>query len=179
MSFIKAAGSLAEFSLQLRKLHKWMALVSALPLLLMLITGVLLSISPQVGFLQPKNAAASGSGLSIPFEKILIAARSVPEAQIVEWSDIAQIDSRPSAGLVRVRAKNYFEIQIDGHTGAVLNSAPRWKTLLITLHDGAWFGNGIRYGIFVPTAFVTLALWLTGLLIWWIPILQRRKRHGT
>jgi uncharacterized iron-regulated membrane protein len=157
-----------------RKIHRWIALATALPLAVILITGVLLSVSPKVEWLQPASPQFA-PGITLSFEDILKAARTVPEAQIQTWDDVTQVDARPASGLVRVRAQNYWEVQIHGHTGEVVGAAPRRKTLLVTLHDGSWFASWSKLWIFMPTGLGALALLLTGLLIWLVPILKRRK----
>ncbi|NJL24829.1 MAG: hypothetical protein HC902_06440 [Calothrix sp. SM1_5_4] len=62
-------------------------------MLVIFVSGVLLSLSPNVGFLQPKPANTSAGGaLSLPFERILQAAATVPGAAIRGWEDVTQID---------------------------------------------------------------------------------------
>lgn len=150
-----------------------MALVSAAPLLIIFSTGVLLSISPYWTWLQPK-APAQAEGVQLSFDHILVIAKSVPEAEIKSWSDVQQIDVRPSSGLVRVRAKNFWEVQMSGATGEILSSAPRKKTLLITIHDGSFFADWIKPAIFLPAGLCALVLWFSGMGIWLMPKLKRR-----
>jgi uncharacterized iron-regulated membrane protein len=157
-----------------RRLHKWFSLIVALPLIVIFATGVLLSISPKIAFLQPEAKGVTPPGISISFDRILESARSVTEAEIDSWSDISQIDARPISGVVRVRAKNYWEVQINGHTGEVLSSAPRWKTLLIMLHDGSWFGSWVKAGIVLPAGIAAVLLWLSGIALLIAPAVRKR-----
>ncbi len=159
-----------------RRCHKWVALAVALPLLVIFTTGIALSISPKVRWLQPQAAAVPGAGIQITFEQALAAARTVPQAGIRSWSDVAQIDARPKTGVVRLRASNYWEVQVDGHSGAVLGAARRWKTLLILLHDGSWFASWAKYGVFLPAGVGAWVLWMTGIAIWLISTLKKKKK---
>ena len=163
-----------KVALFFRRFHKWIALLIALPFLVIISTGILLSISPQLHWLQPHTPNLA-PGISISFEQILKAAKTVPEAAIETWSDVLQVEARPEKGIVRVRAQNYWEIQISGQTGEVIGAAPRWKTLLITIHDGSWFSSWVRYGIFFPTGILAFVLWFTGLGIW---LLSRARRSA-
>lgn len=139
-------------------------------------TGVLLSISPKVDFLQPSSRPLP-PGISLSFDQILAKAKTVPEAQIQGWEDVAQVDARPAAGIVRVRAYNYWEIQIDGQTGEVIRAAPRWKTLLVLVHDGSWFAPWVKSWLFFPTGLLALALWFTGMMLWYQRAKAKRKRR--
>ncbi|MBL7545429.1 MAG: PepSY domain-containing protein [Bdellovibrionaceae bacterium] len=157
--------------------HKWIAIICALPLIIMIATGLLLSISSQVQWLQPTPVNTNkGSGISLSFDRILEIAQTVPEAEIRDWGDVAQIDARPKAGVVRVRAKNYWEVQIHGQTGDIISSAKRWKTFFILVHDGSWFAGWVKSWVFLPAGIGALVLWISGILIWIIPIIKKRGK---
>lgn len=160
-----------------KSIHKWMAIILAIPLIIIFSTGILLSISSKVQWLQPSPVTMkSPEGISLSFDRILEIAKTVPEAGIATWADVAQIDARPKLSVVRVRAKNYWEIQIHGHTGEIVSSAKRWKTFFILIHDGSWFASWVKSWIFLPSGIGALLLWLTGVLIWIIPIFKKRGR---
>lgn len=160
-----------------RHIHKWFALGASLPLLVMFITGIALSISPKVSFLQPPAVKPANPSLALSFEQILVAAKTHPQAGIQSWDDVVQIDVRPKSGVIRLRARNYWEVQIDGLTGQVLAAAPRWKTLFILLHDGSWFASWVKTWIFFPSGMAALVLWISGLAIWLIPKLKKRGKR--
>ena len=158
-----------------RKLHRWISMASALPLLIIFMTGALLAISPKVDFLQP-SAPKQESGLELSFEQILAVARSVPEAKIQSWDDVNQIDVRPRTGVVRVRADNYWEIQINARTGQILRAAPRWKSLVVAIHEGNWFAPWVRTGVFFPAGILAIVLWSSGVILAIQWLRARRKR---
>lgn len=115
------------------------------------------------------------SELKITFEQILETAKSIPEAKISTWKDVSQIDIRPDTGNIRVRSKNLWEIQIDGATGAINNSGIRRVSWLTGLHEGAQFGPWVRYGIFLPSSIAVFFLLLSGVAIFFQPLIHRRK----
>lgn len=159
-----------------RKLHRWISLLIAIPFFITVVTGILLATRGFNSWVQPSYPKLT-SDLKISFEQVLQSARTIPEAQIAAWDDISQIDIRPSSGTIRVRSKNLWEIQIDGANGQVTGNGPRRFPLLIALHEGAYFGTWIRYGIFLPSAVGVFFLLISGLLIFFQPYLRAKKGH--
>ena len=102
---------------------------------------------------------------------------ATPQAAIHGWEDIDRVDVRPERGVLKVRAKNRWEIQIDSHSGEVLQVAYRRSDLLETIHDGSFFFSGAKLWIFLPTALILIGLWGTGLYLFAIPHLVRRERR--
>ncbi|MCX7979315.1 MAG: PepSY domain-containing protein [Bdellovibrionaceae bacterium] len=146
----------------LRNWHRWVSLVVALPFLVTVTTGILLATRGFNTYMQP-DYPEFNAGLTISFERILDVARSVPEAKIKSWSDVSQIDIRPASGNIRVRSKhNHWEIQMKGDTGEITSSAPRRVSFFIQLHEGSYWGPGVRYGIFLTSAVGMLFLLLSG-----------------
>lgn len=160
-----------------RKWHRWISLLVALPFFVTLTTGLLLATRGFNTWVQPSYPPLHTT-LKISFDQILHAAQSAPEAGIKSWDDISQIDIRPATGNIRVRAKtSQIEIQIDGETGKITGQGLRRVTWLMTLHEGAYFGSLIRYGLFLPSALGVLFLLISGLWIFFQPyIVQFRNR---
>ncbi len=163
-----------------RKIHKWGSIVIALPLLVVLVSGILLLLKKELSFIQPptvKGSIIDASGAApISFEHILEAAQTVAEAQIKTWQDIDRLDVRPSKGIVKVRSHNAIEIQIDSHTGAVLQVAKRNSDLIESIHDGTFFEKNANLWLMLPTALITLTLLITGLVLFFSPYVKRYKR---
>lgn len=159
-----------------RKLHRWGSILIAVPLLVVIATGVLLQVKKDWSWVQPPTLRGSEQGApTIAFERVLDAARSVPDAGISGWDDVDRLDVRPSKGVVKVRGKNRWEVQVDTSTGAVLGVAYRRSDLIESLHDGSWFADGAKLWVFLPTALVLLGLWGTGLYLFALPHLARRR----
>ena len=157
-----------------RKLHRWGAIVIALPLAVVIGTGILLQLKKESGRIQPPTQTGSGQTPEIPFDAILAAARSAPDAGVEDWDDVDRLDVRPSKGIVKLRATNGVEVQIDTQTGAVLQVAKRRSDLIESIHDGSFFHDRVKLWIFLPAAFVLAGLWGTGIYLFFLPALKRR-----
>lgn len=160
-----------------RKLHRYGSIFFALPLLVVICTGILLQLKKESHWIQPPTANGMGGPPSILFEQILAAARAVPEAGVESWDDVDRLDVRPDKGVVKVRGKAGVEVQIDTATGEVLQVMRRRSDLIESIHDGSFFHDRIKLWIFLPTAVVLLGLWITGMWLWILPHwLVRRSR---
>jgi uncharacterized iron-regulated membrane protein len=157
-----------------RRLHRWGAAAVALPFLIVLVTGLLLQVKKQVAWVQPPERRGSDTAPLISFDELLAAARTVPQAGISNWDDIDRLDVRPGKGMIKVRAKSNWEIQLDGATGAVLQTAYRRSDVIASMHDGSWFHEHLKLWVFLPSAFIVLALWVTGVYLYLLPYLARR-----
>jgi uncharacterized iron-regulated membrane protein len=161
-----------------RHWHRWVSLLIAIPLLLTVATGVLLMTRGFNTWMQPVYPESSSPELKVTFEQILAAAQSVPEAKIHSWNDISQIDIRPGKGQIRVRGKfDHWEVSVDSATGAMLQAGKRRVSFFTALHEGAYFGSFVRYGIFFPSAFGTLFLIVSGLFMFFQPFLRKYRQN--
>ena len=160
----------------LRKLHRWAAILTALPFLLILTTGMLLQFKKESAWIQPPTRTGSGRVPEISFARILEAARTAAGAGIQDWEDIERLDVRPGRGVVKVRGQNRREVQIDTTTGEVLQVMVRRSDLIESLHDGSFFHDRVKLWIWFPLALVLTGLWGTGLYLWLLPYLARRQR---
>ena len=161
-----------------RKLHRIGALVAALPLLVIMTTGLLLQLKKQVAWIQPPTQRGSIDTPGLDFERILELTRAVPEAQVESWDDIDRLDVRPTSGVVKVRCKNRWEVQFDCGSGEILSRTYRRSDLIESLHDGSWFGDGVKLYLFLPVGVILLGLWTTGVYLWLLPYLRNRQRKG-
>jgi len=170
-----------------RKLHRWGAIITLVPVAIILASGLLLQFKKQSEWVQPPTArgeAALGSAerAGISLEGILAIARSAERAEIGSWDDVDRLDVRPDKGIVKVRAINGWEVQIDLHTGEVLRVAYRRSDLIESIHDGSFFGGDpVKLFVFLPAGVILLCLWLTGAYLWILPIWSKRagrRRRG-
>lgn len=161
----------------IRKWHRWVSILIAIPFSITVVTGLLLVSRAFNTWVQPAYPPLN-SELKISFPEILEIARSVPEAQILSWKDIKQIDIRPHQGNIRVRSRNLWEIQIDGATGGITNVGIRRVSWLVSLHEGAEFGPWVRYGIFLPSFVAVFFLLISGVMIFFQPFIRRYKIQG-
>lgn len=163
-----------------RKLHHWAAILVALPLIVVIVTGLLLQVRKQVAWVQPTEKRGTKADPVITLDKILETCRTVPEAEIKTWADIDRVDLRPGKGMLKVRAKNNMEIQLDAVTGNVLQVAIRRSDIIVDLHEGAWFASWTQMWLFLPAAVVLLGMWFTGLYLFFYPRwVKSRRSSGT
>jgi len=158
-----------------RKLHRWGAILIALPLLVVICTGLLLQLKKEWVWIQPAERRGVGTTPSITFDQILTALRGVPEADVESWEDVDRLDVRPGKGMLKVRCNNDWEVQIDTATGEVLQVAYRRSDLIESIHDGSFFHASAKLWVFLPSGLVLLALWITGVYLWVLPIWAKRS----
>lgn len=166
--------SLAKWS---RKAHRVGALVSALPLLVVLLSGVLLQLKKEWTWVQPPTRRGAEARLAASWDDVLASVRAVPEAAVESYADIERIDVQPRRGLLKVQCRSGFEVQLDAVSAAVLQVAYRRSDLIEAIHDGSWFHERAKLWVFLPAALVLCALWATGVHLWLVPHLVRRRRR--
>jgi uncharacterized iron-regulated membrane protein len=163
-----------------RKIHIWTTAVVAVPVLVVILSGLVLQVKKQWSWVQPPTRAGTGTAPVLDLSEILAVAREVPEAGIAGWQDVDRLDVRPGRGVVKVQPARGPEVQIDLGTGEVLQVATRRSDLIEALHDGSFFGGDVgKLGIFLPSGLALLVLWFTGLWLLWAPVLRRRDRKRT
>lgn len=168
-----------KFSKINRLFHRWGSIIVAAPILLVIISGIILLLKKESGWIQPPTKRGSSKELTVSFDTILQKAQSVEEAEISGWGDIARLDVRPSKGIIKVRAANGWEIQLDSKTADILQVAYRRTDLIESLHDGTFFHDKVKLWLFFPSALILLGLWLTGIYLFLLPSLTRRRRKKT
>ena len=131
----------------------------------------------DVDWIQPSSMKGVGNIPTISFVEILEKAQTVKKAEIDDWNDIDRLDVRPKKGIIKIRAKNRYEIQIDHQSGDVLQIAYRRSDLIESIHDGSFFHKKAKLWVFFPAAIVLLVLWLTGIYLFLLPMLSKRKKR--
>ena len=145
-----------------RVIHRWATVWVAVPLLIVILTGLLLMMKKNFSWIQPESMRGKANVPSVSFEHILKTASSVECADISTWDDINRLDVRPSKGIVKVRAESGWEIQVDTETGDVLQVAYRRSDLIESLHDGSAFGDHVKNWVFLPSGLILFVMLLTG-----------------
>ena len=160
-----------------RKIHNWGAIICSIPVLIVLITGLILLFKKDAAWIQPPSQKGTKGQPTLSFERILAVAQTVPEAVISDWESINRLDVRPSKGIIKIRAKNDWEIQIDHQSGDVLQVAYRRSDWIESIHDGSFFHDLAKYWVFLPSSLVLLILWITGMYLFLIPFIKISKRR--
>lgn len=159
-----------------RKIHKWASIVVALPLLVIMVTGILLLVKKEFSFIQPPTARGEQTVPSIAFDQILKVSQSIAIADITSWDDIDRLDVRPSKGLIKIRSHNSIEIQIDSSNGNILHVANRRSDLIESIHDGTFFQKNANLWLMLPIAIILLAIAITGIILFFIPYFKKKRR---
>jgi len=161
-----------------RKVHRLGAILVALPVLVIFGSGIFLQLKKDWTWVQPATLRGAATRPTISFDRVLEAARSVEHAAIASWDDIDRIDVRPDRGILKVHARNSWEVQVDTHTGEVLQVAYRRSDLIEDIHDGSFLHPNVKHWVFLPAAIVLLGLWGTGVYLWFLPHLVKwRRKH--
>ncbi len=165
-----------KFNFLNRKIHYWASIAVAIPILIVIVSGILLQTKKQFTFIQPIEQRGAGKTPMISLPQVLEISKTVAVAEIKTWDDINRLDVRPSRGMLKVWAKNNWEIQIDAETGAILQTAYRRSDIIESIHDGSFFHEIIKNWIFLPAGIVLLLLWLTGIYLFALPLWVKRRR---
>lgn len=163
----------------LRKIHRWGAILIALPFLIVLITGLFLQVKKEFSWIQPptQKGSISYQTPNISFEDVLAISKAAPDAGIKTWEDIDRLDVRPDDGTVKVRSTEGWELQVDLGTGEILSSMRRRSDVIEAIHDGSWFHDQAKLWIFLPSAIVVTILWITGIYLFCLPYIAKRKNR--
>lgn len=147
-----------------RIFHRWTAIIIAIPMLLVIVTGIFLQLRKPVDWIQPPTAKGSQEYQpTIALERVLASVQAVPEMQVNDWSDIKLLDLRPNKGVIKVRNHDELETQVDATTGEVLQTAQRRNDFVVKMHDfSAW---NARLWLGLPVKLGFLAIFITGLVL--------------
>lgn len=140
----------------LRRWHRWLSVIIALPLAVVVVSGLVLQWRGKVEWIQPATVRA---------QKLPVPLLTPEEVQRKVSGDIDQIIYRPAKNALAVRLATGEEVQLHPQTGAVLKRGPRRTNWLIELHQGSLFGAWAQYGLYVFTAWGLLFLLGSGLFI--------------
>lgn len=163
----------------LRQVHYWLSLAVFLPAGIMFAAGIFLMLKKEIDWIQPstERGVVSEQMPAASFEQLLAAARQHPEAGIEEWSDIDRIDLRVDKGVAKLRAHSGWEVQVDTSTAEVLNVAYRRSDLIESIHDGSFFSDGVKLYLFLPVGVLLIVMWGTGIYLFLLPRMRRRKKR--
>ena len=152
-----------------RKTHYWASILVAAPILVIFTTGILLQLRKDWAWVQPTEQKGSAKVPTVPPAQLLAACQANPDTGVKDWADVSRIDYRVSKGIVKVTTKSGLEVQIDSATGTVLQVAVRRSDWLVDLHEGEWFSPAVKYYVFLPSGFVLLFLWVSGVYLFFHP----------
>lgn len=160
-----------------RKLHYWGAALIAIPLLLVIGSGILLQLKKDWSWVQPVEHRGREKAPRIELSDVLKAIREHqhPQVQVAGWDDIKRLDVRPDRGVAKATLYNDWEVQVDTTDGRVMSVAYRRSDWLEALHDGSIVSDTYKMWIVFPSAIVLLFLWGSGIWMWVWPIVNKRR----
>lgn len=164
-----------HFNVLNRKVHYWASAVIAVPLFIIICTGIVLQLKKHWSWVQPPEQRGSVTQPVIELSHILESLKNEPSLNVRGWDDVNRLDVRPDKGVVKAWLKSDWEAQIDLGTGQILQIWFRRSDWIESIHDGSIFGDIVKLGLFFPTAITLMVLWLGGMWMWLFPLLRKRK----
>lgn len=163
----------------IRKYHRRLSIIFALPVLIIVVTGILLILRSKLNFIQ--TPAPKVESITIekvrPVSEVILKLKNLPNNSI-DSKNITSIIYKPAKNLYSIRTKDYREINLHPETLELLSVGPKLSTLLIQLHEGSFFSKSVRDYIFFPTSLILLFLWGTGLILFFYPKFIRGRKNG-
>jgi hypothetical protein len=154
--------------LLVRKWHRWIAWLAAVPAAIVVSTGTVLHLRRVNPWIQPmaaKSVQVSIPGIALDqiFSRLLATDHRLLAIDVRSWGDIKSVEFKPHLGIWSFKSNSYYEIQVDVATGKVLSLAPRRSMWLMQLHEGSIFGANILWWVFFPTGLLLCILEFTGI----------------
>ncbi len=160
-----------------RKVHHWGSIFVALPLMLMIGAGIFLMLKKEITWIQPQTIEGSQTGVPLlTVAQMFEAAKKASEAGFASWDDLDRLDFKPGKGVAKFVGHNNWEVQVDTHTGELLQVSFRRSDIIESLHDGSFFSDGIKLYLFLPAGIGLFILWCTGLYLFFLPHLKNRQK---
>lgn len=162
----------------LRKIHYWTSLPLFLTIFVIALTGTMLALKKDFDVLQPPVQQGSGVGdLNRPMADLVAAVATLPGRGQVSWKDVDRIDIRPVDGIAKVILHDRTEVQVDLASGKVLQVGYRTSDLLETIHDFSFIAPWAKYLFSFGSGLAILAMAGTGLYMFLLPMLVRRRKR--
>ena len=142
-----------------RLAHRWVAIVLALPILFIMLTGIFLQVRKPVDWIQPPTATGSQSyAPTASLEQVLEQVKTVPAMGVTGWEDIKLLDLRPKKGIIKVRNYSELETQVDASTAEVIQTGQRRNDIVGRMHDFSAWGARLWLGLPMMLGFTLLFL---------------------
>ena len=161
-----------------RKVHYWISLPLMLTILVIAVTGILLSVKKDFDSLQPPTQEGSNIGdLQRPVADLVAAVARAPGHAGATVKDVDRIDIRPKDGVAKVILKSRTEVQVDLASGKVLSVAYRTSDWLETIHDFSILGDWSKYVFSTGSGLLLLGMAGSGIYLFLLPFLARRRKR--
>jgi len=145
--------------------------------MLMIGAGIFLMLKKEFDWIQPSTIGGSEAGVpTLSVEQLFEAAKLAPDANFKTWDDLDRLDFKIGKGVAKFVGINNWEVQVDTHTGDVLQVSFRRSDIIESLHDGSFFSDGVKLYLFLPAGIGLFLLWCTGLYLFFLPHLKNRQK---
>jgi uncharacterized iron-regulated membrane protein len=168
---------------QFRSLHKYFGLALVLVLIMSSITGILLAWRKDVSVLQPPTQRGASTNLAdwrslqeVHTAAVAALAERHPETRERPVA-VDRYDARPDRGIAKVQFVNYWEVQIDMTTLAVLSVQRRNDDIIEKIHDLSIINDLTKIVSMTIFGLGLLLLSATGFWLWYGPRRLRRQKH--
>ena len=174
-----------------RKLHRQIAIILFVFFLIISVTGLLLGWKKNsFGLILPPTSKGVSSDLKtwLPFDSLqTIAINTLHDSISKKLStDLERIDARPSKGMVKfVFADDYWEVQLDGTNGNVLQINRRRSDIIENIHDGTILdvlfntkNDQFKLSYTTIMGLALLMLTVTGFWLWYGPKRLRKQKQS-
>ncbi len=171
-----------------RKIHRTTGALLFVFFFLISVTGFLLGIKKHSGgLILPETKTGTSSQISqfLPLDSLQKKAVRFMADYSKETNEIEidRIDVRPEKGIVKFTFKsNFYEIQLDGVTGNLLQIELRRSDFIEKIHDGSIvdYYLGFKSGIFklvytIIMSFALMIFTITGFWLWYGPKKMRKS----
>jgi len=164
-----------------RKIHYWGSLIVALPLIIMIGAGILLMVKKEIVWIQPisQKGIERTTVPTVSMQALFDAAKTVENAGFTSWDELERADLKPGKGIIKFVSNTHWEVQVDTHTGEVLQIAKRRSDVIEAIHDGTYFADWMKLGLFLPVGIILLFLWLTGVYLFLFTEYKKAKKRKT
>ena len=175
-----------------RKIHRQIAIVLFVFFLIISISGLLLGWKKNsFGIILPPVSKGISTDLKtwLPFDSLQTIAINALHDSISPTlsSDLERIDARPQKGVVKfVFADDYWEVQLDGSNGKVLQLLTRRSDIIEHIHDGTILdvlfntkNDQFKLSYTTIMALSLLMLSVTGFWLWLGPKRLRNKKQNS
>ena len=120
-----------------RKVHKYIAVPMMVAVLILGITGLLLTWKSELNLTPSSKAITIQTTQLLEISSIENIAKSYIDSLGFDTT-INRIDYRPSKGIAKIRFSNHFtELQINCFTGEIISSKQRTADIIEMIHDGS------------------------------------------
>ena len=141
--------------------------------------GILLMLKKEIEWIQPVSQKGVERNI-VPMasmDNLFAAAKSVEHAGFTNWDELERADLKPGKGIIKFLSTTNWEVQVDTHTAQVLQVAKRRSDVIEAIHDGSYFADWMKLGLFLPTGIALLILWLTGVYMFVLTEYKKTKKR--